>query len=155
MFFRWNVYEMEMLMRWNVFRPSALISRNLPCLRPYYFWSIKSQINLCLCFWIGRFYNRIRWFRIYDKKVKKNFRKKSALAYFGVNTIYFYRVYSKVSQSWFFSKMKFFSLCFFQSPSQIKITKSGEKITKTATAKYSNLFCCNSLINKLFQHFSK
>ena len=138
MFFRWNIYEMEMLMRWNVFRPSALISRNLPCLRPYYFWSIKSQINLCLCFWIGRFYNRIRWFRIYDKKVKK-----------------IYRVYSKVSQSWFFSKMKFFSLCFFQSPSQIKITKSGEKITKTATAKYSNLFCCNSLINKLFQHFSK
>ena len=138
MFFRWNVYEIEMLMRWNVFRPSALISRNLPCLRPYYFWSIKSQINLCLCFWIGRFYNRIRWFRIYDKKVKK-----------------IYRVYSKVSQSWFFSKMKFFSLCFFQSPSQIKITKSGEKITKTATAKYSNLFCCNSLINKLFQHFSK
>ena len=121
MFFRWNVYEMEMLMRWNVFRPSALISRNLPCLRPYYFWSIKSQIYLCLCFWIGRFYNRIRWFRIYDKKVKK-----------------IYRVYSKVSQSWFFSKMKFFSLCFFQSPSQIKITKSGEKITKTATAKYSN-----------------
>ena len=138
MFFRWNVYEMEMLMRWNVFRPSALISRSLPGLRPYYFWSIKSQINLCLCFWIGRFYNRIRWFRIYDKKVKK-----------------IYRVYSKVSQSWFFSKMKFFSLCFFQSPSQIKITKSGEKITKTATAKYSNLFCCNSLINKLFQHFSK
>lgn len=138
MFFRWNVYEMEMLMRWNVFRPSALISRSLPGLRPYYFWSIKSQINLCLCFWIGRFYNRIRWFRIYDKKVKKK-----------------YRVYSKVSQSWFFSKMKFFSLCFFQSPSQIKITKSGEKITKTATAKYSNLFCCNSLINKLFQHFSK
>ena len=138
MFFRWNVYEMEMLMRWNVFRPSALISRSLPGLRPYYFWSIKSQINLCFCFWIGRFYNRIRWFRIYDKKVKKK-----------------YRVYSKVSQSWFFSKMKFFSLCFFQSPSQIKITKSGEKITKTATAKYSNLFCCNSLINKLFQHFSK